>query len=57
MCRLVGLTPDELARKVAVLPTGVRQRAALAAAVLHGPRLIFLDEPTSGVDPAGRRDF
>ena len=57
VCRLVGLTPDELARKVAELPTGVRQRAALAAAVLHGPQLIFLDEPTSGVDPAGRRDF
>ena len=50
-------TPDELARKVAELPTGVRQRAALAAAVLHGPQLIFLDEPTSGVDPAGRRNF
>jgi len=57
VCRLVGLTADELARKVAELPTGVRQRAALAAAVLHGPQLIFLDEPTSGVDPAGRRDF
>ena len=57
VCRLVGLTPDELARKVAELPTGVRQRAALAAAVLHGPRLIVHDEPTSGVDPAGRRDF
>ncbi len=57
VCRLVGLTPHELARRVAELPTGVRQRAALAAAVLHGPQLIFLDEPTSGVDPAGRRDF
>ena len=57
VCRLTGLKPDELTRKVAELPTGVRQRAALAAAVLHDPRLIFLDEPTSGVDPAGRRDF
>ena len=57
VCRLVGLAPDELARKVAELPTGVRQRAALAAAVLHGPQLIFLDEPTSGVNPVGRRNF
>jgi drug efflux transport system ATP-binding protein len=57
VCRLVDLTTGELGRQVADLPTGVRQRAALAAAVLHRPRLLFLDEPTSGVDPAGRRAF
>jgi len=57
VCRRVGLDDRDLTRQVADLPTGVRQRAALAAAVLHQPQLLFLDEPTSGVDPVGRRDF
>ena len=40
-----------------LLPLGIRQRLSLAGAVLHKPPVLFLDEPTSGVDPLVRREF
>ncbi len=53
MAGLSGYESDLTGR----LPMGVRQRLALGCALMHRPRVLFLDEPTSGVDPIGRRRF
>lgn len=51
-----GLSPY-LNQNCGDLPLGIKQRMALACAVLHRPAILFLDEPTSGVDPVTRREF
>jgi len=56
MIQTFGLQPY-LNSSSGELPLGFKQRLALACAVMHSPDVLFLDEPTSGVDPITRREF
>ena len=53
---LVGLE-EQRYRPVSGYSLGMRQKTKLATALVHDPRVLFLDEPTNGMDPAGRRDM
>ncbi len=56
LIRQLGLS-TEIKKLVGSLPLGWKQKLAFSVAVLHEPKIVFLDEPTGGVDPVTRRQF
>ena len=56
MVNTLGLT-EEVKKLVGELPLGWKQKLAFSVAIFHRPKIVFLDEPTGGVDPVTRRQF
>ena len=56
MLEMVGIA-DRMSYKIRTYSKGMKQRLGIAQALMHKPEVIFLDEPTDGVDPVGRRDI
>lgn len=56
MISMLGLS-DEAKKLVGELPLGWKQKLAFSVAIFHRPKIVFLDEPTGGVDPITRRQF
>jgi ABC-2 type transport system ATP-binding protein len=56
MVNMLGLT-NEAKKLVGELPLGWKQKLAFSVAIFHRPKIVFLDEPTGGVDPVTRRQF
>jgi len=54
LCQRLGLSPQDLARRVRGYSRGMKQKLGLVAAFQHGPDLLILDEPTTGLDPLVR---
>src|SRR5690606_39810495 len=52
----LGMT-NEAKKMVGSLPLGWKQKLSFSVAILHEPKIVFLDEPTGGVDPVTRRQF